>query len=122
MFQIDDYELLERFLGSYSSLVTTPHVLTEVSNHAHHLKGPLGEGLLSSLALFARESEEVFASSRILSHREEFIRFGLTDCALSDCSNEVTVITSDFRLAGHLEAKGRYVVNFNHLRQSRLLH
>lgn len=121
MFQIDDFELLDKLLQSYLSIATTPHVLTEVSNHAHHLKGSLGVALIQELAEFANKADERFAPSQALSRNEEFQRFGLTDCALSECSRESTVITTDFRLAGYLEARGRYVVNLNHLRQPRLL-
>lgn len=121
MFQLDDYELLDRVLQGFRFIVTTPHVLTEVSNHAQHLKGPSGEALIEALAEFASSAPERFTLSSSLGRREEFKRFGLTDCDLWDASSEVTLLTTDFRLAGYLEAEGKRVINLNHLRQSRLL-
>lgn len=121
MFQIDDYELLDRLLRDFSAIGTTPHVLTEVSNHAQHLKGPMGEALFKTFRAFTANAQERFVSSPVLSRREEFERFGLTDCALAEAGDEITVITTDFRLTGHLQAHGKHVINLNHLRQSRLL-
>jgi len=120
MFQIDDYELLDRLLLSFESIVTTPHVLTEVSNHAHHLKGSLGESLLNSFSQCSLTTPEIFGSACDSARGEEYLRFGITDCALTALSNDITVITTDFRLSGLLGSQGERVLNFNQYRQARL--
>jgi len=121
MFQIDDYELLDRFLRDFHAIAMTPHVLTEVSNHAQHLKGSLGEALFESFARFSADSTERFTPASVLSRGDEFKHFGMTDWALAEAADEVTIITTDFRLAGYLQTEGKEVVNLNHLRQLRLL-
>jgi hypothetical protein len=120
MYQLDDYELLDRLVSRFSSLITTPHVLTEVSNHARHLKGPLGLALMDSFARFSSQCEEQFIAASELERQTEYRRFGITDCGLWSLGRDVTVVTTDFDLAGVLEAKGKPVINFNHYRQSRL--
>jgi len=120
MFQLDDYQLLDRLLERFDKLVTTPHVLTEVSNHAHHLKGPLGVSLLERFAQFSASTLENHRSAVELSRRPEFISLGIADCALTELGTGITVITTDFRLSGILEAKGHPVLNLNKLRQERL--
>jgi predicted nucleic acid-binding protein len=121
MFQVADYELLDELLGGFTSVVTTPHVLTEVSNHARHLKGSFGLMLLDELQKFSNQTTEIYRESKILSERYEFRTLGITDCALAELSETVTVVTTDFRLAGYLQSQGKQVINFNHRRQTRLL-
>ena len=120
MFEPDDYELLDKLAGKFDSIVTTPHVLTEASNHAHHLKGPLGDALLQTFANFAAGTQEHLLSAAGLAKQREFIQLGITDCALTELNPDVTIITTDFHLAAVLSSKSKPVLNFNNLRQSRL--
>jgi len=121
MFDVNDGLLLARILARFRSVSTTPHVLTEVSNFANQLHGPQREMLFFQLGAYAGNTSEHYSSSNSLSSRREFVRFGITDCALSDLGSASTLITMDYRLAGHLESSGKSVVNFNLLRQGRLL-
>jgi hypothetical protein len=120
MFDVEDALLLNRILARFRSISTTPHVLTEVSNLANQLHGPHRQTLFLQLGAYARSTPEHFSSSSSLSSRPEFVRLGITDCALSEVGPASTVMTADYRLAGHLESSGKSVVNFNLLRQSRL--
>ncbi len=122
MFQKDDFELLDELVLTFHSVVTTPHVLTEVSNHARHMKGPLGESLLKAFAQFSLKTEEHFRAAIGLATRNEFTELGLTDCALADLSSDITVITTDFRLADLRSRSHKPVINFNLYRQARFFH
>jgi hypothetical protein len=119
MYQLDDCELLDQLVGGFGSLITTPHILTEVSNHARHLKGPLGALMMESFAKFSAECAEHFVAASELSKQSEYRRFGITDCGLASLGSEVTVVTTDFDLAGVLQAQGQPVINFNNFRQAR---
>lgn len=120
-FDADDALLLGRLLGQFEALATTPHVLTEVSNFANQLHGLHRQLILQQLSLYASRNLEHYRASVSLTEHPEFIPLGITDCALCDLDPESTVITTDFRLSARLGVTGKSVVNFNHLRQSRLL-
>ena len=119
MYQLDDYEVLDRLVRQFSALVTTPHILTEVSNHARHLKGSLGTTLMNSFTSFSSDCAERFIAAEELSRQTEYRRFGITDSGLMSLGDAVTVITTDFELAGVLRAKGSPVINFNSYREAR---
>jgi len=121
MFEPEDAVLLRQLLARFSTVSTTPHVLTEASNFANQLSGFQRDVVFRRLGNYASETVERFKNSALLASRPEFVRFGITDCGLSEIGPESTVITMDFRLAGHLHSQGKSVLNFNHLRQSRLL-
>lgn len=118
-FIVEDFQLLQRFLGQFSMLITTPHILTEVSN----LSGKLDEGLLgdfrSVLAEFIKldVEEQHLPSVQIVEH-PDFHKLGLADTAIRLSAKEkYLVLTEDFELSGRLKKCGIAVVNFNHLRQ-----
>jgi hypothetical protein len=79
----DGFPLLDRFLRQFTRCVTTPHILTEVSN----LAGRLPESFYPDFrALFRSVIGRLFEESkpsRTISGENDFIRFGLTDTAIS---------------------------------------
>ena len=115
----EDFPLLSSFLSAFESIVTTPHILTEVSNLVGKLKGPL----LNEVRLLFRElvavATEHFDWSATISAHEDFLRFGLADTAVSLLApNRYLVLTDDARLADLLGRRHVDVVNFNHVRMS----
>ncbi|MCA1630376.1 MAG: hypothetical protein LC785_04070 [Acidobacteria bacterium] len=116
-FTVEDFQTLLGFFKFFGKVVTTPNILTEVSN----LAGQLPEKLKQSFyPLFAQQLtllEEHYATSAKLSSTEQFPRLGLTDSGIFDLSqNRYLVLTDDFRLAGYLDSRGIDVINFNHIR------
>lgn len=116
-FVVEDFYSLSGFFNLFSKVVTTPNILTEVSN----LAGQLPEALKPSFyTLFAQQLallEEHYAASAKLSSEKQFPKLGLTDCAIFDLSRDrYLVLTDDFRLAGYLDSQGIDVINFNHIR------
>ena len=117
-FNETDFNQLRNFVCRFQKLVTTPHILTEVSNHAEKIKGmDKGKFLCQFLSLIEKMDERL-NTSRLLAKTEAFVRFGLTDAAISHLANgNFVVLTEDFPLAGYLQKRGVSVVNFNIVRQ-----
>jgi rRNA-processing protein FCF1 len=116
-FTADDFYTLAAFFNSFDRVVTTPHVLTEVSNLAGQLPDALKTAFYSLFAQHIALLEEYYVESRQLSSVSQFPKLGLTDCGIMELSrNQYLVLTDDFRLAGHLDSQGIDVINFNHIR------
>jgi hypothetical protein len=117
-FDETDFNQLRDFVGQFQKLVTTPHILTEVSNHADKIKGTNHGKFIQRFMSFIETLDECSETSKVLAKTEPFQRFGLTDTAISHLATEnFLVLTVDFPLAGYLQKKGLNVINFNHVRQ-----
>jgi hypothetical protein len=121
-FNNDDFVLLARFLESFEALITTPHVLAEVSNFVDQAPPYRRKELIASLQFFAQQHAEHYETAKTLSQREEFPALALTDTGLAAMSSEAIVVTTDFHLWGRIQALGGKSVNFNHLRTSQFPH
>ena len=116
-FDESDYELLTSLLKLFNNrVVTTPHILTEVSN----LAGQLGSQRQRFFSYFAKGISQLiehYEPSENLVQVESFVKFGLTDAAIIDLvKGQYLVLTDDFRLSNYLGKQGVDVINFNHLR------
>lgn len=117
MFAKEDYSTLLGVLRHFKMVVTTPNILTEVSN----LSGQLPERLrLDYFETFAHGTtllDEHYCSSSDISKMEELKRFGLTDAGIFRLAKgNYLTITDDFRLSQYLQKKSIDVLNFNHIR------
>lgn len=127
-FTTDDLVLLEALLSQFSTVATTPNILTEVSNLSGQLPGNFRQDCFASFAqqlTFLGMKEEYVPSHQACSV-PHFARFGLTDCALGEIGRGgYLVITTDFPLSQFLPSIGVSVLNFNQIRPHawrRLLH
>jgi hypothetical protein len=116
-FTDEDYDILLLVLEYFDKSVTTPNILTEVSN----ISGQLGEHLhLEYFNYFATGIQlltEEYVLSRDVARMENFYKFGLTDLAIMSTAREkYLVLTEDFKLSQYLQSAGVDVLNFNHLR------
>jgi hypothetical protein len=68
------------------------------------------------LAQFAANTDDLSPSLKLLAGKQEFIRFGITDSALTELADEYQVLTMDYRLSGYLRNAGKHVLNFSDLR------
>jgi hypothetical protein len=122
-YTLDDYELLVRLLSSFTTLLTTPHILTEVCNLANSLPEWLRPDWNRNFAtLIASQQDtpglrERWTPAIELAQKPEFIAFGITDAALTELSSEALVVTEDYRLSGVLRSQGVPVLNFGDLRK-----
>lgn len=112
----DDFDLLESLISQFKTLVTTPHLLTELSNLA-----TLQQPELSILRDIFKETVEQFREyydeSRQIVSDPTFHRLGLADAAISfSCRRSLLVLTDDLELFHALTARGLDAINFNHIR------
>jgi rRNA-processing protein FCF1 len=116
-FTVDDYAILRRFLQYFRSIVTTPNILTEVSNLAGQIAEPRRTRVFQTFAQAVKIIPEQYVHSSTATENAAFVRFGLTDAVVARMAEgEVLVLTDDFRLSQFLERSRLPVINFNHLR------
>lgn len=117
-FAIEDFYTLLGLFRYFSKVVTTPNILTEVSNLANQLADNLKSAFYLKFAHQLTSLEEHYIGSATLSATPHFPKLGLTDAGILDLAQgQYLVLTDDFRLVGQLEKQGIDVINFNHLRR-----
>jgi hypothetical protein len=110
-----DFDVLAALITSFRVIVTTPHVLTEVSNLANSLPEHLKPLWSEHFALRAAALTELFEPAVEVMRQDSFLSFGLTDAAIHRVSTDTLILTEDFRLSGYLISQGVAVLNFNEL-------
>lgn len=113
-----DFELLRAFIGRYTRLLTTPNILTEVSNLVGQLSGPLKQRAFMTLKnLTDRTIEEQYWPAAELTQIPSFPVLGLADVSvIAAAESGVTVLTADFPLYNRLTSAGLLAINYTHLR------
>jgi hypothetical protein len=124
----DHYHILVNFLNDYRRLITTPHILTEVSNlGGSALTGEDRKnffGLLRTPGLFDIKSTDEIVDERHIRRQDvdlEHIRqFGLTDAAIvrlctSGLLGRPLLLSDDFRLVALVSKLKGSAINFNHI-------
>ena len=101
-FDLDQFQSLQILISMFRRLVTTAHVLTEVSNLVKdfHLdvKTAIWTGFVQHLEVVEEQALQSYAVAR----RPEFRFLGLTDTALSALAEQFLVVTNDGRMVNHL--------------------
>jgi len=116
----EDYELLQEFanLNQFTGLLTTPHIITEVSNLLGKERDDIKRVGREAVVEFLARCNERLDSSAELASKPEFNRLGITDTAIALAANStVFVLTADLPLYLHCSRSGLNVENFNHVRQ-----
>ncbi len=116
-FEARDYELLINIFKKFSRLLTTPNILTEVSNLINQLGEPDRSKCFSIFARDVVQLKEIYADSHTLAKTDKFPKFGLTDCGIMNVAKDnYLVLTDDLRLASYLQNIGIDTLNFNNIR------
>ena len=116
-FLVEDYATLRTFLSFFRTVLTTPHILTEVSNLSSQIAEPAKTDFFDKFSAEIELLEEHYIQSVEASRRDEFAKFGLTDCGIVHLGLEShLVLTNDWRLANYLGENTIPVLNFNHIR------
>ncbi len=112
----EDYDLLIQVLKPFRRIVTTPNILTEVSNLSNAIPERYREAYFASFAAkLTQIDEQHVVSATALQNR--WAKYGLTDAVIAVIAkNRYLVLTDDFRLSQSLESDGIEALNFNHLR------
>jgi rRNA-processing protein FCF1 len=117
MFVPEDYDALLYILSYFEKVVTTPNILTEVSNLLGQLREDLKIGYFNYFAQAIGLLIEEYAISIDVASMVNFYKFGLTDMAIINITREkYLVLTEDFKLSQYLQHTGIDVLNFNHIR------
>jgi rRNA-processing protein FCF1 len=112
MFTEDDFHKVSKFIDYFDLKITTPHILTEVSD----LIGNRPE-FHRFLKVYLKLMSEKFEESIKLSENDAFVKFGLADTAVLEISKDsYLVFTDDKPLYGYLISKGVDAVNLDQLR------
>ena len=114
-----DFELLLWLLEPFATIITTPSILAEVSNHSGNANGRFG---LSYFDFFVNRIliyTEVYPRSLEFVEHEAFRRLGLTDAGIIHAARRgnYLVLTDDLPLAVHAQELGADAVNFTALRE-----
>jgi len=116
-FTVEDFECLIDFVKKFKGIVTTPSILTEVSNLLGQLPDELRTSFHEQFAHDLKDLHEHYTASRELAGEKSFPRFGLTDTAiLQAATSQCLVLTDDLRLYQYLGNLDVDVINFNHIR------
>ena len=122
-----DFNFISSFVDRFDRIVTTPHILTEVSNFlgGKELHGHVKEGCFQVFAqhVTATSTVEHRPHAESLCNAPTFARFGITDTsiievAIEEAAQSYLVLTTDYKLAGHLRKKGFDALNYNHIRMA----
>jgi len=115
MFSPEDFDLLSEFLRNFRGIVTTPNILTEVSNLAGALSDHIKPQYFGAFSRSLKLVREEYVSSDKATTNELFQWLGLTDAVIATIAlDRVLVITSDFELYYRLRAIDLDAINFNH--------
>jgi len=120
-YAVEDYELLLRLKNLFKKAVTTPHVLTEVSNLTNDLPEQTKAECLRRFRATFGEIDELPIASMEAAKRQDFHFLGLTDSGLAMVSREYLIVSDDARLVKKMNDSGLEALNFNHLRMWHLL-
>ena len=102
-----------KLINYFETIVTTPNILTEVSNLTSQLPDAYFQVFCESMTTF----EETYMRSKNVCKLPHFNHFRLTDSGIIDLASEKhLVLTDDLELYGYLAGNGVDAVNFNHIR------
>jgi hypothetical protein len=111
-----DFEILSWFLETFfRGLVTTPNILTEVSNLVTKLSENERPSFFDQMKLSIATLDERYCPSRLASEDHHYRTLGLTDAAILSSNTEILVLTDDLPLYQTLSSRGRDVINFTHI-------
>lgn len=105
-FAIQKVVTLKQLVSLFANVVTTPHILTEVSNLVGNLhdegKSRIFRSFISTLEMVGEQE----VSSYKAALRKEFPYLGLTDSVLAELSGMFLIVSNDGRMVNLLRESG----------------
>lgn len=107
-YRSEDFDVLLAFLQDFRAVVTTPHILTEVSNSiTGGLTDPARDLCLGLIQKTVPFFEEHHIPAKDLIREDQFRTYGVTDMSiLRTATEQYLVLTDDYRLSGYLHQIG----------------
>jgi rRNA-processing protein FCF1 len=112
-------ELMDFFASGSTSVVTTPHVMTEVSNLLGHSQEDWKPDVFQNLADVIVVHKEHYIPSQDIAIPKHFASFGLTDLGILAVAlkEKCLVVTDDSPFANYLRQKQIDAFEFRRLRE-----
>lgn len=116
----DDFYMILNIFSYFKKIVTTPNILTEISNLSNQLTGRVrSEFYIEFRKQFMILSERYLPSQEV-SESRYFPSFGLTDSVIIEAAKDnYLVLTDEAQLYRSLLKEGIDAININHLRAAR---
>lgn len=112
----NDFDILVGLVGTFSDMVTVPHVVTEVSNLSRQMRGPAKSAIIDKLRELVEQTPELPIGSVEGLRHSAWGRLGVTDSVLLHlCEQGIMLITADSELAIEAEMIGGDVLNFRNM-------
>ena len=116
-----DYDLINGLVAQFKRVVSTPNILTEVSNLANKVTDAdkeLFHAIFAKVITEVIKTEEYVDSASVANGQPDTWKLGLADAvATKVCmTQEVLLLSTDLQLVGHVQKMGAAALNFNHLR------
>ncbi len=116
-FTPEDFEQLAALIHYFEIVMTTPNVLTEVSNLSNQLPAQVRGLYFQVFGQLTSQFQETYLPSERICGQPPFLRFGLTDAGIIALApGKYLILTDDFPLANFLQSTDVDVINFNHIR------
>jgi hypothetical protein len=117
IFTASEFILLATIFKEFDKIITTPNILTEVSNLSGQLPSDLRILFFTDFANRLPILQEEYTPSASISSSTHFRSFGLTDAGIVETvRGNYLVLTADLELFGLLQNLGIDAINFNHIR------
>ncbi len=115
-----DYDTLAIVLRRFGKIVTTPNIVTEVSNLSGALQDRTRAAYYTSFALSLTVLDEKYVQSKEATNTPGFRALGITDSGILLIARQrLLVLTDDFTLHQYMSGNGIDALNFNHVRSWR---
>lgn len=113
------FEVIYSIMSRFKSVITTPHILTEISNLSTPIPEKFKEQYFEHFFRKIKILDEKFFPAKEIGINLQTNKFGLTDSMILYLSQNQSylVITSDLPLYNLLEHNKIDVINFNHIYQ-----
>jgi len=111
-FTIADFDALTDIVANAQVVITTPHILTEVSNLANSLREDQKKDFAHSFREVIKNLDERSKQATVLSEHTLF-PFGITDVAALTESTGALLLTEDGRFASQVNLLGGFALSLN---------
>ena len=117
IYSTDDFASLKKYVNAFSAIVTTPNILTEVSNLADSMLDDVRTRFFEGTQTRFLSLEEHYFPSRALTASKFYLRFGLSDSSVYELVKaKYPVVTDDLELYNALIHDQIDALNINHFR------
>ena len=105
-FRMQEIVILRQLTSVFSRVVTTAHILTEVSNLVNTMHDAGKQRVFKAFAETLEVMNEQIVLSYRIARRQEFQYLGLTDSVLAEMADKFLIVSNDGRMVNLLRDTG----------------